>query len=82
MFDCGTCVFRQQVDGLDADNLEAWAMYGRIQSHRWIWDAQCGPWWIGTLFDGLEPEDRDELMDRVSIIYDTLHPPKAKAHGA
>lgn len=82
MFECDTCEFRQRVDGLDADNARAWRFYVQINAHRWVWDSQCGPWWMGELFKGLDPDDRDELMERISVIYDTLHPPKAKAHGA
>ena len=83
MFDCETCEFRCQTDGLDADNTEAWRVYSRITSHRWVWDTQSGNWWLGEIFRGLDPDERDELMERVSIIYDTLHPPKERTnHGA
>jgi len=70
------------VDGLDPDNLTAWRTYGQLNAHRWIWDAQCGAWWLGELFKDMDPDERDERMARVDVIYDVLHPPKAKAHGA
>lgn len=82
MFDCGVCEFRQQVDALDAENAEAWRTYATLTAHRWVWDMQAGPWWLGRVFDGLDDDDRDELMARVSVIYDTLHPPQEKRRGA
>lgn len=77
VFDCDTCEHRQQVDGLDAPNQEAWRFYGRLLAHRWVWDWQIGDWWIGELTRGADEDARDELMARVSVIYDTFHPPKA-----
>lgn len=83
MFDCGACEFRQQVDGLDGENAEAWRLYARLTAHRWVWDTQCGPWWAAEIFrDFSDPDERDEMMTRVSMIYDTLHPPQVKSHGA
>jgi hypothetical protein len=83
VFDCETCEFRCQVDGLAVENAEAWRTYGRLMAHRWVWDADCGPWWIGEVFRGIDPDERDDLMDRISVIYDTLHPPKERgSHGA
>jgi hypothetical protein len=82
-FDCETCEFRCQVDGLDPENAEAWRVYSRLTSHRWVWETQCGPWWVGEVFRDFDDSDeRDTMMARVSVIYDTLHPPKAKPHGA
>lgn len=82
MFNCETCEFKQMVDGLDADNAEAWRCYAKLTAHRWIWDMDAGPWWLGQVFAGCDDDERDELMGRVSVIYDTLHPPKASRHGA
>jgi hypothetical protein len=82
MFDCDACDFRCQVDGLDAENAEAWRTYAKLTSHRWVWDTQCGTWWVGELFGGMDPDARDELMERVSVIYDAMHPPQVKKHGA
>ena len=82
MFECETCEFRQRVDGLDADNQAAWRLYARMNSHRWLWDMQCGPWWLGELFREMDPDDRDDAMERIDVIHDTLHPPKVRSHGA
>lgn len=82
VFDCETCEFRCRVDGLDAENAKAWQVYSRLTSHRWVWDTQCGPWWVARVFDGWDVDDLDEMMTRVSVIYDALHPPKAHKHGA
>ena len=83
VFDCETCEFRQQVDGLDRANQDAWAVYARVNSHRWVWDAQAGPWWLARVVDEIDADERDDVMSRIDIIYDVLHPPKGrKAHGA
>lgn len=82
MFDCEACEFRCKVDGLDADNLEAWRLYGRMTMHRWVWDLDCGPWWVARVWGEVDEDAMDDLMQRVSVIYDTLHPPKAKPNGA
>lgn len=82
MFDCEACEFRQRVDGLDAENAEGWRCYAKLTSHRWVWDLQGVNWWLGQVFDGLDEDEREELMARVDVIYDALHPPKGKPHGA
>lgn len=82
MFDCEACEFRQQVDGLDADNTDAWRAYLKLVSHRWVMDMQAGPWWVAQVVARDDEDERDALMTRVSVIYDTLHPPKVTKHGA
>lgn len=83
MFDCAACDFRIAVDGLDAENTAAWQCYAKLTGHRWVWEMQGAAWWLAQVFDGLDDDDRDELMARVDVIYDALHPPKQeKARGA
>ena len=82
VFDCETCEFRQQVDALDAENAEAWRVYARLTSHRWVWETQSGPWWVAQVFADYDADTLDEMLARVSVIYDTLHPPKVTPHGA
>lgn len=79
MFDCDACEFRQQIDGLDAENDEAWRCYAKVTSHRWLWDMQGANWWLGRVFGELSHEDADELMDRIDVIYDALHPRQEKS---
>ena len=76
-FDCGTCEHRQQLDGLDAENADAWRFYARLRGHRWVWDMDAGAWWLDALCRGMDEDDRDVLFARVNVIHDTLHPPKS-----
>jgi hypothetical protein len=82
VFDCATCEFRQQVDALDAENANAWRCYSKMTRHRWVWEWQAGTWWVEQVFTGLDEDERDELMARVDVIYDALHPPQEKRRGA
>lgn len=82
MFDCETCEFRQRIDGLDADNERAWRTYAHIMSHRWLWEMQAGAWWVTQVLDALDDDERDDILTRVDVIYDTLRPPQEKPRGA
>lgn len=77
VFDCDTCEHKRQLDGLDADNVEAWGFYARLLAHRWVWDWQVGPWRLDQLTRDLDEDRRELLLARVSVIYDTFHPPKS-----
>lgn len=82
VFDCEVCEFRQRVDGLDADNVQAWQTYADIFRHRWVWDVQAGGWWLAKVVDALGEDEQDEVLARVDVIYDTLHPKQEKPRGA
>ena len=82
MFDCGTCDFRIAVDGLDEENTDAWRCYAKLTGHRWVWDMQAAGWWLAQVFDGLDEDERDEIMARVDVIYDALHPKQETPRGA
>lgn len=82
VFECETCDFREHVEGLDEDNADAWRCYAKLTAHRWVLDIEAGAWWINRLLGDRDDDECDDLMARVSIIYDTLHPPKAPRHGA
>lgn len=82
MFQCDTCEFRLRVDGLDPDNVAAWRFYAKLTSHRWLHDMQAGPWWLQQIAGGLDEDERDEVLDRIDVIYDTLHPKQEKRRGA
>lgn len=77
VFDCDTCEHRQQFDGLDPENADAWSFYARLTAHRWVMDFEGTPWYLAALMHEIDDEARDLLMARVSVIYDTLHPPKS-----
>ena len=66
----------------DEDNEEAWRCYARINSHRWVWDAEAGAWWLQQVLAEYAGEEREDVMSRIDIIYDVLHPPKEAKRGA
>lgn len=82
VYECETCEFREFCDGLAPENEMAWRAYAQMTSHRWVWDMQAGPWWVQRVIDRVDEDDREELMARIDVIYDALHPPQEKRRGA
>jgi len=82
VFDCEACEFRQRVDGLGDENADAWRYYVRLTGHRWLWDMQGADWWLGQVFGACDEDERDDVMARIDVIYDALHPRQEKPRGA
>lgn len=76
MIDCDTCAVRTQLDGLDTANQEAWAKYRQLIGHRLVWDTSAGNWWMGHVFRDVDPDDLDDLMARIRVLYDVFAPLK------
>ncbi len=76
MIDCESCPVQAQLAGLDRANADAWAKYRHLTGHRVVWDARAGNWWFGHVFRDVDPDDLDEVMARVRVLYDAFQPPR------
>ena len=76
VIDCATCEITQRVTALDAGNLDAWDRYRRLTGHRLVFDTQAGNWWFGHVLRDVDPDDLDDVMARLRVLYDTFAPPK------
>jgi hypothetical protein len=75
-YDCQTCVVWERVEGLDPENREAWQLFGSIVSRLTLEiPGVVGPMFAKVIRD-LNSEDAIELVQRLSVIYDTVIPPK------
>lgn len=79
-FDCETCVVRQALDGLDADNAAAWGLFRRLCT-RFVVDRRLTPMLLARETAGLDDEDTADLVTRLSILYEAFYPVRP-AHGA
>jgi hypothetical protein len=78
LLECETCPTRLKLQALDEKNADAWQRYHRVVGHRLVWDAQAGNWWFAQVFADVEPDDLDELMQRLRILYDVFQPPQTR----
>jgi tetrahydromethanopterin S-methyltransferase subunit C len=69
-------VVAERIEDLDPDNREAWQLFGRIVS-RLTMDV---PGLVTPIMDrmvaDLASDDALDLLQRLSVIYDTVIPPK------
>lgn len=72
-FDCTRCEFRRLLDGLTAPNARAWAVWQQIGT-RFAVDFGTGGYHLQRLTEGWPAEEVDDLMARLAVLYDTLHP--------
>lgn len=73
MYACDTCVLRQALDALDADNRRAWTLWQRI-AHRLVVDLHAGGQVLAWALADDRPDDALLMVERLAIIYDTLQP--------
>jgi hypothetical protein len=59
---------------LDADNADAWAVYGQLCS-RFAVDFNLAPALLRHLTEGRAADDVLDLVDRLAVMYDVLSPP-------
>lgn len=78
-FDCATCERRQRIEALDEENREAWLLWTRLGS-RFIKDYGLGAWACERAFAGMDPDDVDDRLARLSVIYNTVQPPTTPEH--
>jgi len=75
-FDCGRCEFRALRDALTPENARAWAVWQRIGTRLGMEFGTAG-YHLTRLTDGWPAKDVDDLMARLAVLYDTLHPARA-----
>lgn len=68
---------RQQAS-LDRANGEAWGLFGRLQN-RFAVDYRLMPDLFRAHIAGWPAEDVVDVLERLTIIYDVLCPPKSEA---
>lgn len=76
-FDCDGCAVREALDGLNAENAEAWEMFHRLAS-RFLVDAQLISTAFQQLMVGRDAADVLDVLERLEVIYDIVQPPKTK----
>lgn len=62
---------------LDADNREAWGMYGRIVSRLTV-DLHMAPVVFARAVDGMDSDEVLTLVDRLAVMHNILNPPPQK----
>lgn len=73
VFDCDSCAVRQAVEGLDADNREAWDLMQRLAS-RFLVETHALPQVLMRLTANHDGEEFGDLIARLGIIYDVQCP--------
>ena len=73
VYDCDGCVLRQALEGLDEDNRRAWQLWQRL-ARRLIVDLHAGSQVLRWALAEDTPEQALVMMDRLSILYETLQP--------
>lgn len=74
-FDCDTCELRARGDALDDSNAEAWAVFHRCYT-RFTFDWHLVAERVRLETAGWSPDATLDLLDRLSVIYAELYPPK------
>jgi hypothetical protein len=74
-YDCSACLLQQQVDALDEDNKEAWALYLSC-CNRFTQDLQAGAVVLDRLTQHLSADEFRDMSERLRIIYDVVSPPR------
>lgn len=73
LFDCGSCAISCHLSELDADNAKAWHLT-KLLLTRFVADTQgLGPWLV-RLTPDLDEVGFEDLLRRLSLIYDVLVP--------
>lgn len=67
-------MLRQALEALDEDNRRAWALWQRV-AHRFVVDLHAGGQVLAWALADDPPEVALSMVERLSILYDTLHPP-------
>lgn len=67
-------MLRQAIEGLDEDNARAWKLWQRI-AHRLVVDLHAGGQVLAWALADLSADEALVMVERLSILYDTLQPP-------
>lgn len=73
MFDCTRCERRAWLDRLDDANRDAWEVWLSMGT-RLVKEFGLGPLLLARACEGRASEDVDDLVARLSVLYDTLCP--------
>lgn len=73
LYNCDQCGVAEQLNGLTRENRRAWDIFHRLARRLPVDARLAGAWWATLTAD--EP-DVEDLMDRLSLIYDYLQPAK------
>ncbi len=74
-FNCETCALAEKQATLDADNREAWDVYSRL-CRRFSYDFHASTLLLERLTEHWPGSDVIDLLDRLSLMYDVLNPPR------
>jgi hypothetical protein len=77
--DCDSCEVMAHMRSLDYTNQDAWSRYRRLTGHQVIWDAQAGAWWLAHVTRDVDPDDLEDVVSRMDLLYRTFHPPKSQS---
>lgn len=65
------------MDQLTPENARAWLIWQRVGTRLGI-DFGTAGWHLQRITEGWPADDIDDLMARLSLLYDTLHPPRSE----
>jgi hypothetical protein len=79
MYNCDECPVADMLAELedDAQNFEAWTLFHRCVT-RFTVDTHIAHVMLEREVAEREKDDAFELMDRLTVLYDSLHPPPEK----
>lgn len=76
-YECGTCPVLANLEGLDAENRQAWGLYKRIVT-RLAADLYCGAEVLRRFTADVSNDDFPDLWERLSLLYSVLNPVEKK----
>lgn len=80
-YNCDRCVVADALAGLDAENAKAWRLFQYLQ-RRFVVEQQA----LGSVLDRMtrdeEPEQFEDTLSRLSLLYDVMFPKKAEPDRA
>jgi hypothetical protein len=74
-FDCETCPVAQAITTLDADNREAWRLFGTLHCRFAVDVPGVAAPVLARVMEEKTADEATDLLSRLSIIYEVLHPP-------
>ena len=74
-FECAVCEVRHRSAGLFDENHEAWALWARM-GNRTVVDLHLGGWVLEQVTADMSPKDKLDLLQRLTLIRETLDPPR------
>jgi len=72
-FDCEHCPVAEHLESLDTDNRRAWDLAHTLGQRFLVDNHALGPVLVSVM-DGMDLDDRIDLVRRLNLIYDVLVP--------